>query len=153
MAGVGYVPDVAVLPTSSISFKPTCLGSMTRRKVSLHNRSAITVVYEWDLGGASQSRGVFRVEPMSGTIRGNETVDVDWIFMPSKTKHYHGRVRCHFKPVNVMDGRGAGAPGSVSSVDVRLHGEGTVGVVTFDPPALAFGAIAVGLSSKKQLTM
>ena len=156
VVGVGYVPEISVLPTSSVSFKPTCLGSVTRRKVSLYNRSAITVIYEWDLGAAKTScKNVFKVEPMCGTIRGNETVDVEWLFTPNKTKHYHGRVRCLFKPAHCEQHHsgGAGGSGDVSSVDVRLHGEGTVGVVTFDPPLVDFGAIGVGLSTKKQLTM
>ncbi|GBG85662.1 hypothetical protein CBR_g40394 [Chara braunii] len=77
---------------AKLVFKSTCVGTMSRRYLRLHNTSPIPVWFRWII--PSKSCHIFHVSPDTGFLRGNEVIFATWLFAPLTRAKYNLKVIC-----------------------------------------------------------
>ncbi|KXZ53757.1 hypothetical protein GPECTOR_6g674 [Gonium pectorale] len=166
LRGCAHTPRLTTdLPSSTLYFRPTCVGASSQRAITLHNPSRVPLAFRWRLPPRVQ--GVISVTPASGTLRGNESVQLLWHFVPAAQKLYEGRAACLvLSPLDAAAGGEVPADGGEAAVGgeegeavegdgvfVSLVGEGTQGAVALEPPSLALGDLRVGHPVRRALLL
>ncbi|GLC34162.1 Cilia- and flagella-associated protein 65 [Pleodorina starrii] len=177
LRGCAHTPRLTTdLPSATLYFRPTCVGASSQRAISLHNPSRVPLDFRWRL--PPKLTGMVTVTPASGTLRGNESVQLLWSFAPAAQKVFEGRATCLvlMPPEGGASGAasvasglsstvalgsgdseaeagGGGAGGEGDGVSLTLVGEGTQGAVALDPPALELGDLRVGHPVRRPLVL
>jgi hypothetical protein len=86
LSGAGEIPNVDVDPSDAIYFKPTSVGVISKRAITLTNTSRLPVEFELDLPEKYQD--VLTIEPNSGQLSGGESINVIASFVPHKVRNY-----------------------------------------------------------------
>ena len=94
MKGVGYAPKISFEPSSSLVFKPICVGSITKRSFKIRNNSRIPVKFAWKI--PRQFFDVVSMAPMHGELPANGTININCTFMPEHARKYSLRIPCLF---------------------------------------------------------
>ncbi|EFJ47120.1 hypothetical protein VOLCADRAFT_92245 [Volvox carteri f. nagariensis] len=176
LRGCAHTPRLTTdLPSSTLYFRPTCVGASSQRAIALHNPSRVPLDFRWKL--PAKLAGMVSVTPSSGTLRGNESVQLLWSFAPAAQKVFEGRATCVVLAPDGGDGAGGGAgfagaggfaaaaaaegggaadsgeAAETDGVSLTLVGEGTQGAVALDPPALELGDLRVGHPVRRPLVL
>lgn len=151
LAGMSQTPKVSV-DSTTVFIRPTGVGATTTRVTAVTNAARVPSRYE--LCVPPKYAEVLRVSPSSGVLRGRETVNVTWTFRPKARKHYRIAV-----PLVLRASKGPGdddrdTPAEeVERLSLEVAAEGTAGGVRLEPPALAFGAVAMGAQAKRTVSV
>lgn len=143
--GAAHKPtlDIEGIIANSLSFKPTCVGAVSRREVTLHNKSRTPVEFAWTV--PPRLAESVSVEPSSGTMRGNERHPVRITYSPRRHKPLTGKITCEVAAV--------GASVVSDSLSVSVHGKATVGAITVEPSSVDLGALFVGQQYQAPITL
>ena len=136
----------------SYYLKPTFIGLTSTSSFILKNSSRLPLRFKLTLPAAAA--GIIVIKPMSGLIRGNETMSLTVTFAPRKQKTYTFRLHAKTYPIGgpppkVTDARQPGNVGPVEplqSLSANIIGEGEMGAVTFEPSRISTGVHLVNTS-------
>lgn len=129
--------------TSTLAFKPTCVGAATRREVTLHNAGRTPVGFAWSVPRRLQ--GCLSVEPAAGQLKGNERMPVYITFCPRRKRDLSGAIACEtFSP---------GAEVVAHTLALGVAGKATVGAITVEPAVCDLGAMFVGKHYSATITL
>lgn len=160
--GISCMPRVKFDNGQSVLFfKPTCLGIVSKRIVTLRNSTRIPVRFRWAL--PSRLRKVILPSPMEGFIRGNETVDITFNFAPRMEKLYRFKLHCFFFTsetdplatrncdLPVPDGMRQRLVRQNRLLSISILGEGTSGAISFSPQVMDFKTLLLGTKGTMSL--
>jgi hypothetical protein len=133
------------LSTQTLLLPPTCIGAITKKRVTLTNPGAVTTSFEWNI--PETYHDLLSVSPSSGTLGTGASVEVEWSFCPRKIKCYNFRIGAQLTET-VGD---LGYSTESKQLFLGIVGEGTVGTVTLDPSSLELGVQLVGSAVEKQV--
>lgn len=148
LAGSAEAPLVLLDTQGEMYFKPTCIGTSSKRTYCIKNVSRIPLRFEWKLRFADKH--LLSVTPDSGIIQPNESLSQIWSFVPKQEQKYV------MKPALVVWGQGfssTSSGGKQKQFDVRAIGEGSVGDIKAEESYLDFGDVIVGSSASKHITL
>ncbi|KAL4217273.1 hypothetical protein ACF0H5_023724 [Mactra antiquata] len=148
LAGSAEAPQVLLDTQGEMFFKPTCIGTSSKRTYSIKNVSRIPLRFEWKLRFADKN--LLSVYPESGIIQPNESQVQLWSFVPKQEQKYV------MKPALVVWGQGfssTSSGGKKKQFDVRAIGEGSVGDIKAEESYLDFGDVIVGSSASEHITL
>ncbi|XP_074643169.1 cilia- and flagella-associated protein 65-like [Tubulanus polymorphus] len=146
--GSAETPDVLLDSDGVMYFKPTCVGTNSRRQFSVRNVSRIPIRFEWHL--THEESKVLSVEPRCGIIQPNEIQPHLWTFTPREQS------KMVLKPNLVVWGQGQSnkcSGGKKRKFPVRVIGEGLTGDIQADEQYVDFGNVVVGSSQTKSFTI
>ncbi|XP_053386703.1 cilia- and flagella-associated protein 65-like isoform X2 [Mercenaria mercenaria] len=148
LVGSAEAPQVLLETQGEMFFKPTCIGTSSKRTYSIKNVSRIPLRFEWKLRFADKN--LLSVSPESGIIQPNESQSQIWSFVPKQEQKYV------MKPALVVWGQGfssTSSGGKKKQFDVRAIGEGSIGDIKAEEAYLDFGDVIVGSSASKHITL
>lgn len=97
--GVAQLPSLSIENDGKIFFKPTVINGNSIRSFLLENPSRIPVLYEWEL--PNNMKEIFPLKKQKGILRGLETEQIVWNFVPRKQIRYVQKVPCKFSSVDI----------------------------------------------------
>lgn len=158
LVGSGCTPKLRMTP-ATMYFKPTCLGAVSSRTVSLQNATKLPTHFHFPV--PDKLRGAVRIEPSEGTLGPGEAVAVTWTFVPAAQKQYMGRVPCVWAAAvgprgplpNTLAEGADGEDAASSRLMVPVVGEGTQGAVRIEPATLDFGTVLATEAASNELTV
>lgn len=133
------------LSAQTLLLPPTCIGAITKKRVTLTNPGAVTTSFEWNI--PETYLDLLSVSPVTGTLGTGASVEVEWSFCPRKIKCYNFRIGAKLTET-VGD---LGYSTESKQLFLGIVGEGTVGSVTLDPCNLELGVQLVGSAVEKQV--
>jgi hypothetical protein len=142
----GFTATLAVNVGLQLNCPPTCAGATSKRAFGLSNLSRVPVVFEWDLALLQDSP--FTLKPASGILRGSTDCEITCLFSPECAGSFSSRLLCRAS----MTG-GTGASEGLSSLVLRLTGDGTEPAVTVDQQAIDFGSVCIGHQYSTSLSL
>ncbi|KAH3749495.1 hypothetical protein DPMN_183993, partial [Dreissena polymorpha] len=148
LVGSAEAPLVLLDTQGEIFFKPTCVGTSSKRTYMIKNVSRIPLRFEWKLRFADKN--LLSVVPEAGIIQPNESQSQIWSFVPKQEQKYV------MKPALVVWGQGLSSTssgGKKKQFDVRAVGEGSIGDIKAEEGYLDFGDVIVGSSASKHITL
>ncbi|KAK3287418.1 hypothetical protein CYMTET_5071, partial [Cymbomonas tetramitiformis] len=150
LSGTASIPRLK-LDSSSVYFKPTCVGATSMRHVQLRNTSRIPVHFQWVI--PEKMQGMFSITPPAGLLRGNEDTNIDMSFAPQRQREVTCKAVCLFASAaspELIEELTLESPG-VDRMVAAMIGTGTPGAVTVSPATLDFGTVLCGESKKLEL--
>ncbi|XP_060587307.1 cilia- and flagella-associated protein 65-like isoform X2 [Ruditapes philippinarum] len=148
LVGSAEAPLVLLDTQGEMFFKPTCIGTSSKRTYSIKNVSRIPLRYEWKMRFADKN--LLSVYPESGIIQPNESQSQLWSFVPKQEQKYL------MKPALVVWGQGfssTSSGGKKKQFDVRAVGEGSIGDIKAEEGYIDFSDVIVGSSASKHITL
>lgn len=148
LSGSAEAPQVLLDTQGEMYFKPTCIGTSSKRTYSIKNVSRIPLRYEWKLRFADKN--LLSVQPESGIIQPNESQSQIWSFVPKQEQKYV------MKPALVVWGQGfssTSSGGKKKQFDLRVIGEGSIGDIKAEQSYLDYGDVIVGSSASQHITL
>ncbi|XP_052814504.1 cilia- and flagella-associated protein 65-like isoform X2 [Mya arenaria] len=148
LVGSAEAPQVLLDTQGEMFFKPTCIGTSSKRTYAIKNVSRIPLRFEWKLRFADKN--LLSVTPESGIIQPNESLSQIWSFIPKQEQKYL------MKPALVVWGQGfssTSSGGKKKQFDVRAIGEGSIGDIKAEESYLDFGDVIVGSTGSKHITL
>jgi hypothetical protein len=141
--GYGSYPSLIFDSINKISFKPTCLGSLSERKFSARNKSKVLLNFEWKIPNHYAS--IVSISPLKGVLDADATIELTCIFAPSTETNYNLKIPCYF---------------SHDSADIEqrratfaITGTGVVGNLTCSTDTLVFDNILVNTITESEVTI
>ncbi|WAR10588.1 CFA65-like protein [Mya arenaria] len=86
LVGSAEAPQVLLDTQGEMFFKPTCIGTSSKRTYAIKNVSRIPLRFEWKLRFADKN--LLSVTPESGIIQPNESLSQIWSFIPKQEQKY-----------------------------------------------------------------
>eukprot|EP00210_Caulerpa_lentillifera_P000957 g925.t1 len=121
---------------TSLTFRPTVIGRVSKRVMTMRNNAGISVPYLWELPRQSEDK-TFTIDQRSGVLSPWELRKQIFNFHPQTTGHHNMSVRClvgnttdHFNENN-------------KARVVQMQGEGTFQLATLSPRAIQTNTIKV----------
>ncbi|KAJ3300829.1 hypothetical protein HK104_000022 [Borealophlyctis nickersoniae] len=155
MRGVGYYPQISFDTNNMLCFRPTCIGAVAKRPFTARNTSRISVHFEWHI--PLQYASFVSIEPTSGTLLPNKTMDLMCTFAPNSAKNWVLKLPCYYS--HETDGGQAtqsheGSPDfSNRRSTLTVVGQGTHGRVVADPSVINLDAILVNTIVERDLVL
>lgn len=133
------------LSAQTLLLPPTCIGAVTKKRVTLTNPGAVTTSFEWNI--PETYHDLLSVSPAAGTLGTGASVQLEWSFCPRRIKCYNFRIGAKLTET-VGD---LGYSTETKQLFLGIVGEGTVGTVTLEPATLELGVQLVGSAVEKQV--
>ncbi|XP_072541753.1 cilia- and flagella-associated protein 65 isoform X2 [Salminus brasiliensis] len=119
----------------TLFFRPTAVGSCSKRHLRVRNLSRVPVHFHWRLFGSDQRP--LSVQPDSGILQSNESQVQTWCFTPLEEKMHNMKATLTFWPVQTPDCRR-------SSLPLKVVGLAAKGSIQADRSVLDLGEVLVG---------
>ncbi|XP_072031285.1 cilia- and flagella-associated protein 65-like [Amphiura filiformis] len=146
MLGSSEQPKILMDAEGVLYFKPTCVGTSSRRGYKIRNTSRIPLHFEWRIHYADSK--YIKVEPMKGTILPNESQSHLWTFTPVDDRKYV------LKPhMNVDDIRHIGEVARRQQFSLRAAGEGSAGELKADESFIDLSDVVVNTAIHKDIVV
>ncbi|KAK7484650.1 hypothetical protein BaRGS_00024058, partial [Batillaria attramentaria] len=146
--GSAESPDVILESEGCMYFKPTCVGTASKKTYTIKNVSRIPLRFEWRMKHTDARQ--LKVHPDCGLIPPNESQTQTWSFIPTEVKKFV------MKPSLVVWGQGFGSNtsgGKKKEFPIRVVAEGALGSIQADQTYYDFGDVVVGSSATKHITI
>ncbi|XP_028847047.1 cilia- and flagella-associated protein 65 isoform X2 [Denticeps clupeoides] len=135
VVSVAERPRVCVEGDGCVVFKPTGVGSSSRRCIGLRNMSRFPLNFHWRVCGPDKN--VLSVEPSSGTLHPNDTMVQTWVFCPGEEMEYNMKPRLSFWPAQSPDWKR-------SRLSLKAVGVASKGSIQTDTSTVHLGVLLVG---------
>ncbi|KAI4873066.1 hypothetical protein NFI96_025495 [Prochilodus magdalenae] len=119
----------------TLFFRPTAVGSCSKRCLQVRNLSRVPVHFYWKVCGSDQR--VLSVQPHSGTMQANESQVQTWSFIPLEEKTYSMKATLTFWPVQAPDCKR-------STLSIKVVGLAAKGSIQAECAVLDLGEVLVG---------
>ncbi|XP_050388962.1 cilia- and flagella-associated protein 65 [Patella vulgata] len=140
--------EVLLDTDGTMFFKPTCVGTSSKKSYGIKNVSRIPLRFEWKLNHVDAK--LLKVHPDCGIIQPNEYQSQVWSFIPTTENKFV------MKPNLIVWGQGLtdnSSGGMKKQFKVRAIGEGAVGELKVNENHYDLGDIVVGSSASQHLTI
>ncbi|XP_071101269.1 cilia- and flagella-associated protein 65-like isoform X1 [Haliotis cracherodii] len=148
LCGSAEAAEVLMDSDGVMFFKPTCVGTASKRTYSIKNVSRIPLRFEWKLNNADSK--LLKVQPDCGIIHPNESQSQTWSFIPGGEEKYV------MKPSLIVWGQGFtnnSSGGKKKQFKLRAVGEGSLGEIMAEEKYFDFSDIVVGSSASHHITL
>ncbi|XP_028993480.1 cilia- and flagella-associated protein 65 [Betta splendens] len=135
IVSVAEKPCVSLEADSGLYFRPTAVGSQTRRSKHIRNLSRLPLRFQWSIPESDQ--GIIFVEPDVGELHPNESAVQTWSFSPLEEKIYRVKPTLTFWP-----SQSTGC--DRSQLCLEVEGTGSIGFIKGEEAVVDVGEILVG---------
>ncbi|KAL7881952.1 hypothetical protein AOLI_G00088010 [Acnodon oligacanthus] len=126
---------VVVEGDGTLFFRPTAMGSCSKRSLRVRNLSRVPVNFYWRVCGSDQK--ALSVQPDSGILQPNESQVQTWSFTPLEEKIHSMKTTLTFWPAQTPDCK-------KSRLSVKIVGLAAKGSIQADCSVLDLGEVLVG---------
>ncbi|XP_071942190.1 cilia- and flagella-associated protein 65-like [Antedon mediterranea] len=146
VSGSSELPKILLDNQGTLFFKPTCIGTSSRRMYNVRNISRIPLQFEWKIPPDDTS--FVSVFPTHGTIMPNEIQTHEWTFTPKQHQKYV------LKPyMLVTDSKHSGDRKKIKKFSLRVIGEGSAGEIKAEKEHINLSDIVVGTAVTTGMTL
>ncbi|XP_066497191.1 cilia- and flagella-associated protein 65 isoform X2 [Hoplias malabaricus] len=126
---------VVLEENGTLFFRPTAVGSCSKRSLWVRNLSRVTVHFHWSVLGSDQK--VLTVQPDRGILQPNEFQVQQWSFSPVEEQMHIMKATLRFWPVQTPDCKR-------SSLSLKVIALAAKGSIQADCSVLDLGEVLVG---------
>jgi hypothetical protein len=156
---IGTIMPTRPYPDDFFSLNPTSVGLTSTRQLKVKNSSRLPLRFYCTLPPSAD--GIIHLNPSSGFLRGNDSMNIEVTFMPQYTGRVSFKMGVKVYPIGgspskVIDGRQAGQVSKVQPLQdfkINIAGQGGVGAIVFDPPRLATDVILVNTQELRYIVL
>ncbi|XP_069792050.1 cilia- and flagella-associated protein 65 isoform X9 [Narcine bancroftii] len=141
-------PLVSLDGNGYLYFKPTCIGTLSKRSYFITNMTRMPLYFQWKTSAAGFK--VLSVKPNFGIIQANESLAQLWSFSPQEQQKYFLKPHIYVWGVK---GPHCTEQGKKIHFTLRVIGEGTVGRITVEKEHIHLGDILVGNTQSGDLVL
>ncbi|KAJ3320632.1 hypothetical protein HDV06_005150 [Boothiomyces sp. JEL0866] len=143
LRGYGSFPKISFDNDNSINFKPTCVGSVSTRNFNIKNASKTQVHFQWQI--PTQYTSVVAINPISGTLKSDEILQLQCTFAPATTTNYVLKLPCYYFHEDDAKDR--------ERVTFAVFGKGIYGKLTSSPEKVDFGNVLINTMVEREVVI
>ncbi|TPX30807.1 hypothetical protein SmJEL517_g05717 [Synchytrium microbalum] len=150
LGGTGHFAKVSLSTGTSLSFRPTLLGTTAVQQITIQNLSQISVDFKW-----LQPTDVctfFSVEPAFGLLVPNGSQVLKCTFNPTAVRGYNVTLACQFGHHLSEQPPWPDHPQNfVNTLTLDVKGQGSIGKVVAEPKLIDFGPVLLGQAAEREV--